>query len=68
VERQTYYKSEIFRVLLYPLVFLLVVFIFVALHIYVGEPIDIWLFMNLTVVALTATLICYFITYKMVRG
>jgi len=65
--KKAYYKSEVLRVIVFPIIFLSVAIIFVILKIYAGEPIDFWIYVNLSLITLIATLISYALSYKFVK-
>lgn len=65
MKRKEYYKAELFRAIIYPVVFLIVVLLFSGLGVYYGEPIKLDAYVNLAVITLIATLICYLLSYTL---
>jgi len=66
MDRKTYYRSEVFRTLLYPLVFVAVIFVFLQLKIYNGS-VDTTVYWNIAFATLVATLICYGLSYVLIK-
>lgn len=67
ISRKTYYRSEVFRAIIYPIVFIIVIFLFVQFRAYYGENVDLTVYWNIAFATLVATLICYGLSYSLIK-